>query len=621
MTDEQFCALVGRLEGEARANPGAYRFRVLMLALFGNVYCGVILTIVLALFLVLVASIAFLKLIALKLIVPVGFFLWMIVKALWIKMEAPSGTELDAAQAPELFATIDELRRQLGAPQFHHVLITDDFNAGVVQSPRLGLFGWYRNHLLIGLPLMKSLSVEQFKAVLAHELGHLARSHGRVSNWVYCQRLRWSRLMALLEAHESAGSFLFKPFLNRFAPYFNAYSFPLARANEYEADATSARLTSPRAAAEALTRVSVVGGYLAERYWPRIHRMANEQPQPGFAPYSNMGHHVATELDDDSAKGWLERAMARQTSSADTHPALADRLAAIGETPRLAPPVAGESADRLLGGARDSIAAALDRRWQADIRPAWERRHREVQEGRRRLAELNIRSDSGAQLTPQDAYDRAWLTESIGGDAASALAQFRSLHDRHPESSVACYALGARLLARDDPAGCELVQRAMQLDEFSICGGAELLRDYHWRNGREEEAHAWHKRLIEREATERAAENERVSVRLTDKLDRHGLSEAELERLRAQLREIAGLGKVYFVRKRVEYLEHRHLYVLGFKLTGRLMSLRGKERAKEVLRQIQQNVAFPGETLILNVERDNYRFGRKLAWVRGARIL
>ena len=47
-----------------------------------------------------------------------------------------------------------------------------------LQLPRLGIFGWYRNYLIIGMPLMKSLTCEQFKAVLAHEFGHLAKVTG-----------------------------------------------------------------------------------------------------------------------------------------------------------------------------------------------------------------------------------------------------------------------------------------------------------------------------------------------------------------------------------------------------------------------------------------------------------
>src|SRR5690606_7671584 len=153
----------------------------------------------------------------------------------------------------------------------------------------------------------KALTVEQFKAVLAHELGHLAAGHGRLSGWIYRQRLRWSRLMDALESVESRGLFLFRPFLRWYAPYFNAFSFPLARANEYEADATSARLASPRAAAAALTGVNVVGSYLRERYWPEIHGKADELPQPSFAPYSGMGRHVSSAIDDASIHAWLKR--------------------------------------------------------------------------------------------------------------------------------------------------------------------------------------------------------------------------------------------------------------------------------------------------------------------------
>lgn len=110
------------------------------------------------------------------------------------------------------------------------MLLSDDFNAAVTQVPRLGIFGWPRNYLLLGLPLMKVLSREQFKAVLAHEYGHLAGGHARLSNWIYRQRQRWGKLLNALSEYQGYGSFLFLPFLRWYTPYFNAFSFPLARA-------------------------------------------------------------------------------------------------------------------------------------------------------------------------------------------------------------------------------------------------------------------------------------------------------------------------------------------------------------------------------------------------------
>jgi hypothetical protein len=36
----------------------------------------------------------------------------------------------------------------------------------------------------------------------------------------------------MLQQAQSAGSYVFRPFFDRFVPYFSAVSFPLARANE-----------------------------------------------------------------------------------------------------------------------------------------------------------------------------------------------------------------------------------------------------------------------------------------------------------------------------------------------------------------------------------------------------
>jgi Zn-dependent protease with chaperone function len=620
MTPQQFETLVNRLEVDARRSPGSYKLKVLLLAILGNLYVAAVLLLIVALMVLLAVSAVALKALAVKLLIVVGILLWRILKALWVKIDPPAGTEVDAGQAPELFAMLEDLRRSLRAPRFHQVLITDDFNAGVVQSPRLGLFGWHRNYLLIGLPLMKALTYEQFKAVLAHELGHLAKGHGSTSNWLYRQRLRWGRLVEALDAAESRGGMLFKPFMKWFAPYFHAYSFPLARANEYEADATSARLTSPQAAAEALTSVNVVGDYLAERYWPRLHRQADETPAPAFAPYHAMAQGVAADLEGASVQEWLDRAMARGTDVVDTHPALRERLGAIGQQPRLSVPALGGGADRLLGGALRSITEAFDARWKENIRESWERRHREVQEGRSRLAELDARCEAAAELTLQEIYDRARLTEEFGGQPEGALAQFRALHERAPDSAVACFALGARLLARDDAEGVGLVEQAMGHDEDCIVRGSEHLRDYHWRGGRTGEAHAWHERMIARARLEEAAAKEREVVLLKDKFEAHGLSEEALATLRTELGAVPHLRRAYLAKKRVEHLPHRPCWVFGFTVTS-LFRLHRKRRVEEALRHLQGHVGFPAETVVINCDGDNHRFGRKLRWTRGARVV
>jgi hypothetical protein len=379
-------------------------------------------------------------------------------------------------------------------------------------------------------------------------------------------------------------------------------------------------MTSSRATAEALTGVSIVGSYLNERFWPQLHRQADELPRPGFAPYSSMGHQVAASLDKTSTKVWLDQALAQRTTCDDTHPALADRLKAIGETPRLCPPASGWGADRLLGDALALVTETFDRRWHDRILPDWEARHRTVQEQRRRLAELDARHDDGIELSLQDAYDRARLTESFGGDAIAALEQFRVLHEREPTDPGVCFGLGTRLLARDDDAGCAMIEHAMELDEDLTFNACEVLRDHCWHRGQADLGHFWHRRLVERAQLQDAAAEERNQVLAGEKLDRHDLPEQVVAALRVQLQTVAGLRKAYLVKKRVKYLPHRPCYVLGFEVAG-TFRLYSRRRAAETLAEMQKSVQFPGEMLMINVEGDNSRFGWKLYWMRNTRIL
>ena len=609
MTPQHFESLVARLEDDARRHPSSYVARVVVLSLTGYVYVGVVLCVLLALLVGIALSVTRLGFLGAKLLLILGPFVWMILRALRVKQALPEGREVDATTAPALFAEIDALRRALKAPHFHRVLVTPQFNAGVVQVPRLGLLGWSRNYLLVGLPLMSALTVQQFKAVLAHEFGHLARGHGRVANWLYRQRLRWARLLAMLDATRSAGGFLFKPFLHWFAPYFNAYSFPLARANEYEADATSVRLTSPVAAAQALTAVNVMGSYLAERYWPSIHRQANEVAQPAaFAPFAAMRQQLATDPDPMACQGWLNEAMAQRSSSADTHPALADRLRAIGQPPALVRPGPGAAADRLLGDALPSIEAELDGQWKRAVQPHWERRHQEAAKARASLDALEQRRAAGETLSLDERLARIELTENFTPDSDRALAELRALRSDAPDHAVVAMLLGTRLLARNDPAGFDDLQRAMTLDSRLTSSVFEARLGYQRRHGPPEAAAEFEARLRDRRDEVTKAHAERARVTAGDEFLPHGMPSDEAAALRKQLAELPNVRKAWLVRKTVKHLAEQPHYVFAFQ---------GPITAPT----IAEAVRFPEDTVLCDLDHAARRVRWKIARVEGARLV
>src|SRR5439155_1953007 len=128
-----------------------------------------------------------------------------IIRSLWVRIPRPEGISICEDQAPNLFETADRLSRQLRAPRPHDVILDGSFNAGVAQIPRFGVLGWSRNYLTVGLPLLDALTPEQFKAVLAHEFGHLAGAHGRFRAWIYRLRTSWAQLLENLRKQKHRG--------------------------------------------------------------------------------------------------------------------------------------------------------------------------------------------------------------------------------------------------------------------------------------------------------------------------------------------------------------------------------------------------------------------------------
>ena len=102
--------LIEKLEKELQFNPRAYRMKVLLLAVLGNLYIAFGVAGLGLMFGLACLSVLLLKAFALKLIIPAAILLYVVLRSLWIKIEKPQGIEIVQEDAPELFALIGRLR-------------------------------------------------------------------------------------------------------------------------------------------------------------------------------------------------------------------------------------------------------------------------------------------------------------------------------------------------------------------------------------------------------------------------------------------------------------------------------------------------------------------------------
>ena len=463
-----FEALILKCEALAQRSPGAYRRRVALLAMLGITFVLVVLFGALGLGLGVIAAALISKhVVLIKIAIFPLAVSYALLRALWMHIPPPEGHVVTKKTAPKLFAEIKDVHNKLQTLNVHRVVIAPEaFNAAVVQIPRLGPLGWPKNHLIIGLPLLEALPPEQFRAVLGHEFGHLSRSQSRFRTWIYRSRQTWARL-------QGEGGALMGPFMRWYGPYFNAYSFVLARTNEYDADRAAADLTGAGTMAQALTAVSVKGHYLEDGFWSDLMKRAATDPQPPPAPFSDY-LMSARNLPPAVVDKGLRKALAEKTSLSDTHPCLVDRLQALGMTPAPPAPLRASAAEVLLGPVRDELIGQVNAAWSQRLGPKWIEAH---EKGVANAAKLQEYAAKAETLDEQGMFEyAAQLEQAHHGEYV--MPWLEAALARKPEFAPALFMHGRIRLQDGDAGGVPEIEKAMQLDPDALEGGSRLLFSY-----------------------------------------------------------------------------------------------------------------------------------------------
>jgi Zn-dependent protease with chaperone function len=102
------------------------------------------------------------------------------------KAANPYHTIVTEKEQPILFRFIHSLVREMRAPFPKRIYLSPDVNAVVFHSPGImGMFSRADKNLVIGLGMVNSLTISEFKMVLAHEFGHFAQRSMKLALHVY----------------------------------------------------------------------------------------------------------------------------------------------------------------------------------------------------------------------------------------------------------------------------------------------------------------------------------------------------------------------------------------------------------------------------------------------------
>ncbi|MBL8271031.1 M48 family metallopeptidase [Steroidobacter sp.] len=338
--------------------------------------------------------------------------------------------EVTAQEQPRLFAFINRLADEAGAPRAHRVFLSPRVNAAVFYDLTvLNLLFPSRKNLEIGLALVNTLTLGELKAVLAHEFGHFAQRSMAVGRWVYIAQQIAAHIISKRDALDS-----FLRGLSRFDVRIAWVGWllsliiwsirsmmetvfrlvllaqrALSREMELQADLVAVSLTGSDALIHALHKLGA-----ADEAWSRAVAFADSEVREKrrVVDLFAVQRHVTTKLRevlDNPAYGDIDPLPA---TSPEQHRVFKSSL---GQPPRMWS-THPENSERELNAKRTYIAAAID------DRSAWEL-FDDVSALKERMTAHVFRSITDAQAVPveeslaklDEKFNRAYYDRSYRG--------------------------------------------------------------------------------------------------------------------------------------------------------------------------------------------------------------
>ncbi len=242
--------------------------------------------------------------------------LWFLIKFVFQSQRTDTSkmVEVTREDEPKLFAFLEKLTTETGTPFPRKVFIAPEVNASVFYNSSFwSMFLPVRKNLTIGLGLVNTLNMAEFKAVMAHEFGHFSQRSMKLGSYVYqVNQVMYNMLYDnegyrnLLQGFANISSYFsifasltghivtgIQRILQKMYGFINKRYMGLSREMEFHADAVAASVAGGNQLVHALRRVE-----MADAAWNTVINQYNT-----WVPAKKMGANAYA--DQTAAIGYL----------------------------------------------------------------------------------------------------------------------------------------------------------------------------------------------------------------------------------------------------------------------------------------------------------------------------
>lgn len=328
-----------------------------------------------------------------------------------------SGLKLSKELAPKLYAVIAGVRKYTSQPSIRNVVLTDQYELRIDEVPRLGYPFVTSNTLVIGIPVLQSLSDEQFRGMLLRKFGQYANGRFRLSHWLFRSRLLWQHYLGVLMSRKRFGETPVRWFFSIYSPLFDAFTIPAARMDELTADSAVLEWLNDRDYFEMMKSDVIAEVFFENGYWRKVNHLGLKNPKNIVRPFEELELNSSHLNSKEDRLEWLKAAYLAKQKSSRAMPVLRSRMESIGQSKLLAVPVVEKAAiDIYLGDARKNYISLIDKLWHSTTFLRWKADYEKRLIDIKRVKMLSRKSHKKS-LNVREILAYARLAKQLRGDS------------------------------------------------------------------------------------------------------------------------------------------------------------------------------------------------------------
>ncbi|MEX6585471.1 M48 family metalloprotease [Paraclostridium bifermentans] len=397
-----------------------------------------------------------------------------ILKSLYIKLEAPNEVTLNREEHPQLFKVIDSAIEMTKAPKLDEIYILDDANVRV--TCLLNGFGANgKNVLGIGIQVLKLLNEEEFKAVIIHELAHIYNDDTKVSSKISRRLTRWNEIVYRVDEGDNIiKMILLLPFAKFYIEKLERYLDAMSQTKELLADKEVAKYMSVEIYAKATMKLEIMEEFLANPYSKLEIRSNDEAPKNYF---TILFEDFESELPERKEQ-WMNQIKKRISSIYDTHPSFKERMEALG--------IEDFNYDINFNDQSDDYKKEIytlieikNKQWHKYWSDQWEEITKEYKE------QLEIIKNYKDTDDIEKIMEYGEALEDLG-EYEKALDFYKDIASKDKECAIAMYKVGQIMLMDNDEEGIEFIEKSVELDGSFFISAMGIITEYFLDNGMKE---------------------------------------------------------------------------------------------------------------------------------------